>query len=294
MKRFLTWSRIAWIEVRQWRADYRAWMIFALEAVLVMRSMIGLSVYGLTHNTHTTPWVLTLLFSDATIAKNFIKVLLYAGIIVLFCNAPFVSHLTPSVLLRGKRKGWIGGEIAYVFLVSFLYLAFLIILSMLCILPTVSLSELWGSSLYRIAGGSGIEHIVYIRMLLLPSDLMNKVYPEYAMGYTVITAWLSFSLLGLLIMAANIGSGRKETGVVAAVALVAADPVVAWIASWGPVQERLYFFSPVSWTSMEHLHLVSGTSDLSFLYVLIMYLFLIALLILFIRNRIKRQEIEIL
>jgi len=159
MKKFRMWGRIARIEIRQWRTDYRVRMVFALEAVLVMRSMIGLCVYGIARGTHTTPWVLTLLFSDATVSKNFIKVLLYFGLIVLLCNAPFVNHLTPSVLLRGKRADWARGGIAYIFLASFCYLAFLTCLSFLCVLPTVSWSEIWGAAF--ISCGTEIWQSIY-------------------------------------------------------------------------------------------------------------------------------------
>ncbi len=74
----------------------------------------------------------------------------------------------------------------------------------------------------------------------------------------MITAWLSFSFLGLLIMALNMGSRPREQGAVAACVLVMADPVVAWIASWGNVYKGLFLLSPVSWTSMENLRAVSG------------------------------------
>lgn len=294
MENFKKSCVIAWLEVCQWKNDSRAWMVFILEAILVMRSMIGLAVYGIVNDTRTTPWVVTLLFADLTIARSLIKILLYLGVIVLFCNAPAINHMTPSVLLRGKRNAWIWGEIGYIFLGSALFILFLCILSIVCVLPSATLSEIWGSSLYQIGTGDAMERIQYISFLLLPSDLLNKIYPEYAMGYTLLTGWLSFSFIGLLIMAIHVGTGKKGAGIAAATILVMIDPAVAWLASWGPVNAWLFLFSPVSWVSMEHLQMVSGAGTLSFAYVVGMSLLFIVLLVIFILWKARKMEIEIL
>ena len=68
---------VAWLELCQWKTDCRVWMVFLLEAVLIMRSMIGLGLYGLINRTKSTPWVATLLFSDITVAKNLIKISIF-------------------------------------------------------------------------------------------------------------------------------------------------------------------------------------------------------------------------
>ena len=294
MKRIRIWAVIAWTEILQWKYDYRIWMVFALEAMLVMRSLVGLGIYGLVHHTHVTPWVMTLLFTDLTIAKSVIKILLYFGLIVLFCNAPSISRMTPSVLLRGKRNGWMGGMIFYIFSASLLYTGFLFVLSFLCVLPSVSVSEIWGSSLYRLENGDVWERFRYVRTLLFPGQVMKKIYPEYALGYTLLTGWLSFSFLGLLILAVNLVSRQKEWGVALAGGLVMLDPVIAWFGSWGPAKADLFLYSPVSWSSMEHLASILGAGSLSVSYVIAMYLLLIFLLVLFILWKVRKREIEIL
>jgi len=283
---------IVWLEICQWKKDCRIWMVFLLEAAVVMRPLIGLSVYGIVNNTKTTPWVFTLLFADLTIARSLMKVLLYLGVIVLFCSVPSINLITPSILLRGKRRSWIWGEIGYVLAGAALYLAFLSVLSILCVLPSVSLSEIWGSSLYQIESGDGMERLLYIRTLLLPSKVLKKIYPEYALIYTLLTGWLSFSFLGLLIMAVNIATGKKEVGLVMACILVMIDPAVNWVASWGPAHSWLYLVSPVSWTSIEHLKMVLGSGELTFGYVAGMSLLFCSALILFILMKARRMEIE--
>ncbi len=286
-------AAVAWLEVCRWRTDYRVWMVFVLEAALVVRSMAGLGIYGILNGTKTTPWLLPLLFGDASAARDSVKIMIYLGVTVLFCNAPFISHLTPSILLRTKRADWVRGEICYIFLGSALFLFFLSLLSLVCVLPTASFSQLWGSSLYRLLNGDGVERILFIHALPLPEGLMERIYPGYAFAYTWITGWLSFSFLGLLTMAVNMGAGRQGPGTVLAGMLVLLDPVVGWIASWGPIQTKWYLFSPVSWTSMEHLQGVEGGSSLTFAYAAVMYLLLIALLIFFICRKAKTMEIEI-
>ena len=187
-----------------------------------------------------------------------------------------------------------GGMIFYVFFASFLYMSFIFILSLLCVLPSMSVSELWGSSLYQLEDGDVWERFRYVRTLLFPTQVMRKIYPAYAMGYTLLTGWLSFSFLGLLILAVNLATKRKEWGVTLAAGLVMLDPVIAWFASWGPAKAHLILYSPVNWTSMEHLATIRGAGSLSVFYVMGMYLSLIFLLILFILWKVRKKEIELL
>ena len=74
----------------KWKHDYRVWFVFLMEGFLVGQSMSGLIRYALFMKKTVTPFLLPFLFFDASIANGLLKVMVYFGVIVLFCNAPFL------------------------------------------------------------------------------------------------------------------------------------------------------------------------------------------------------------
>ena len=94
----------------QWRKNYRIWMIVAIETILIFRYLHGLSEYGQATGKTITPFVLPIVFAEAENSNGLLKVLIYLGCVMLFCNAPFLNNQKPYMILRCKRKGWYLGE----------------------------------------------------------------------------------------------------------------------------------------------------------------------------------------
>ena len=128
----------------QWRKNYRIWMIVAIETILIFRYLHGLSEYGQATGKTITPFVLPIVFAEAENSNGLLKVLIYLGCVMLFCNAPFLNNQKPYMILRCKRKGWYLGENMYLWLAAFLYMLFISLISLIAVLPTVSTNRLWG------------------------------------------------------------------------------------------------------------------------------------------------------
>ena len=77
-----------------------------------------------------TPFVLPIVFAEAENSNGLLKVLIYLGCVMLFCNAPFLNNQKPYMILRCKRKGWYLGENMYVWLAAFLYMLFISLISL--------------------------------------------------------------------------------------------------------------------------------------------------------------------
>ena len=122
----------------QWRKNYRIWMIAAIETILIFRYLHGLSEYGQETGKTITPFVLPIVFAEAENSNGLLKVLIYLGCVMLFCNAPFLNNQKPYMILRCKRKGWYLGENMYLWLAAFLYMLFISLISLIAVLPTVS------------------------------------------------------------------------------------------------------------------------------------------------------------
>lgn len=111
---------------------------------IVFRYLHGLSEYGRQQGKTITPFVLPIVFAEAENSNGLLKVLIYLGCVMLFCNAPFLNNQKPYMILRCKRKGWYLGENMYVWLAAFLYMLFISLISLIAVLPTVSTNRLWG------------------------------------------------------------------------------------------------------------------------------------------------------
>ena len=79
----------------QWRKNYRIWMIAAIETILIFRYLHGLSEYGQATGKTITPFVLPIVFAEAENSNGLLKVLIYLGCVMLFCNAPFLNNQKP-------------------------------------------------------------------------------------------------------------------------------------------------------------------------------------------------------
>lgn len=234
----------------QWKKDSRVAVTFLLMAVLLVRYLIGLTVYGVQNHTTVTPFLLPILFKDSTVSNGLLKVLLYLGLICLLCDAPFLSERLPYELIRSGRRAWWMGECLYLWCASLLYLLFLMFGAALVVLPTVSVSELWGSTIPALLKEESLEQVLYLGALEIPTELINVIYPYGAQILSFFAGWLSFVLIGHVIYLVNLCTAQRVWGVGLAVLLVMWDPVVRY---WGTGARNrwLYLVSPVSWSSIE-------------------------------------------
>ena len=257
----------------QWRKNYRIWMIAAIETILIFRYLHGLSEYGKETGKTITPFVLPIVFAEAENSNGLLKVLIYLGCVMLFCNAPFLNNQKPYMILRCKRKGWYLGENMYLWLAAFIYMLFISLVSLIAVLPTVSTNRLWG----EIAGDFVVNQRslipVYTWGLVMPVRVIQNYYPLAAFIYTFITGWLSIVFIGKLMYLLNLKIGKKTIGISAAVFFIMLDPVAVYFTNLK--QYGLLYVSPINWSSLENINTVSGYPHLSGEYMFITYIILI-------------------
>ena len=237
----------------KWKRDYRVWFVFALEGFWVIYSLSGLVRYTLSLKKTLTPYLLAFLFFDASIANGLLKVIVYFGLIVLVCNAPFCDSTLYYAMVRSKKKAWWLGNCLYIVVTSAVYLIFLSLVCAVVALPVATLKPFWGSVVQSLLVEDAEVLNSYLGNLVFSRNVIQILYPDSAQWMTFGIAWLSFSGMGLLIYAVNELSGTYMLGCMVASFFVLLDPVVRWIsfkAHW------LYYVSPVSWSSIEHWKLL--------------------------------------
>ena len=245
----------------EWKRDYRVWALAILSAVVLVRYLYGLNLYGFEYGTRVTPFLLPILFNDSSVANGLVKILLFLGAICLFSDAPFYSQTSAYQWIRTGRTAWYLGKCAYIWLASFLYALFLAVTAFLAVLPTVSIHDLWGSTLRDWLNNRNNWYL-YAGNLEIPFPVIRMIYPWSAELLSLGAVSLSFCMIGHLICLVNLLVHSKAAGISVAAILVMLDPVIHYFA-FTETQLWMYRFSPVSWCSMELWDIAGGIKPLS-------------------------------
>lgn len=291
-----TWY-IAYINFRRWKSDLRVWLIFAFLGVFLIQEIKGLTEYGLETGTQCTAFLLPILFHSTMISIGTMKMMLYLGCILLLCDAPFVYKATPYMVLRSQRESWWMGECLYIILTTFLYTAFITLVSTLVVLPVATFGESWGGVISALRYGSeGVEGGILAQQygiyLIIPKNTLGYLYPAGAQMYTFLTVWVSFIVLGLLQYLVSLVSKSMFLGFACTGVLVFLDPILKTL-SESSMFRWATRLSPVCWSSTEALEMVDDSKVLTIPYVVSMFAILIVVLLVAIHMVSRKIMIEV-
>lgn len=284
--------KVSWMIAKsnfeQWGREYRIWIIGIIETLLLIRYLMGFTQYGIAAQKKITPFLLPVIMADAPISNGLLKIMILFGVIMLFCNAPFLHEQKSYMILRVGRNAWWKGECLYIIIASFLYVAFISVVSLLIVVPCISMDRYWGDLL-----GAYLKNPTLVfknnQGLVIPDVLLWNVPPLTAMIYTFFCTWLLCTLLGNLIFVFNITTANKWMGIMIAVIVVLMDPVM-YSSFWGE-RSWLWIFSPATWASMQTLKEFSGMGILTEKTVVWGYVGLLLLSTFFICCKSGRMEI---
>ena len=262
-----------------WKKDYRIWSVAIVIVVLLVRYLIGIPMYALQVGKTSTPLLLPVILTDAMVSNGLLKVLIFFGGILLFCDAPFLRDNKWYLIYRAGRSGWWKGECFYIAVASFLYMAFIALCSLIMVLPCLELNG-WGS-LWELSINKLMKFVLYSKAY--PDGIIpdTNVWQTAIHSYT--TSSMTVMLLGYVVYACNIVSGKNWLGILVSSCLVLADPVVIYFyreqTSW------MMLCSPVNWSSIENLKCYSGQGYLTPTYVYAISLLISMILIMIIQKK---------
>lgn len=274
-------------QLARWKGNIQIFVALGMEVILLIEYLWGCTDFGIRYGTKITPCVLIFLFQSGSIGVNLPKVMIYLGFVVLLSDVPFMDEATPYVMTRSKRGAWWRGECIYIWMASFLYMAFITIVSILLVLPTVTWNGLWGSTIVEAVKSSGAA--IGLRV---EASIVQVFYPSATLWLTFLAGWLSMSLLGHMAYAINLLINKKVAGIAVMVFFILLDPIIGWLGV-GSANHWMHPLSPVSWSSMEYWKLVSSQAPLETGYVFRMYGVLIVLCVIVIAIAARRKQIEV-
>ena len=225
---------IAMYSMRRWLTNPRYAILFIMQILLMWNTFKPINSLCISTGVRTNP-LLFMFYSS-----NFIQqLILMAGIVFLFANAPFIDESGLYVIQRSGRKSWVMGQIFYIFMASAVYFLILIVISILMLMPYGAFStDGWGKIVNTLAqsnagGKINLNFMVEYKIISLYS-------PFQAIFLCFIIEWLAASIIGMTMFTINL-IFKESVGLVFGSAIVLGD-----ILAFNILGERLYKISPVS------------------------------------------------
>jgi hypothetical protein len=177
-------------------------------------------------------------------------VLVMLGVVLLFCDAPFIGPDQPYIIMRSGRKQWMFGSIIYIALASVVFFSLTVLFTIIILSPVMELSSEWGKVIGTFAQTSlasqhGISfpfsQVIFISYTPLQAMLLsfsNSCLVAFILGMTIFVLNLKFS---------------RPTGMVGATALV------LWQITVKKTWTGFIRYSPVSWVSLSNIDVSSSS-----------------------------------
>lgn len=186
--------------------------------------------------------------------------LIMLGVILLFCDAPFIGPEQPYIIIRSGRKTWVLGNILYLALASIVFFLLIILFIIIILFPVIEFSWGWGKVIGTFAQTAlASQHGISIPF---PQVIFTSYTPLQSMLLTFINNCLVSFMLGITIFTLNLKLSRV-TGVIGAVI-----PVL-WQMTVTKTWTGFIRYSPVSWVSLANIDAFSNSLYPSHQYVYI-------------------------
>lgn len=241
------------ISMYKWLGDIRIVVIFIMTAVYVYYCTGGVLYFSKMIGVKVTQWVFPALFTDYIISMGVSKVIILIGVIFLFCDAPFVDELYPSVVLRSGYKAWCMGQILYISVASFIYALFILLLTVIRFIPYIQFSNEWGKVISTLAFTDAKDS--YALEILFSNEVIKGYTPIKAELLTFILFWIVSVMIGLILFVFNTFKKFKSIGAVISLVLILVDPLIQFFD-----KRELIKLSPVNLISIENLKIKSMSS----------------------------------
>ncbi len=264
---------------KKWAVNPRMYVVFLLAAGYTAMMLRCISDFCKSSGYKITPWVFPFF-----IAQPYSLLMILLGLILLFCDAPFMESEQPYIILRVGRKTWTAGQIIYIAAASAIYFLVVAILTILVLLPHLSLESSWGRVINSFSQNGASRYGVVI-----PFDyaITSTFTPIQAMLLEYLLCWLAGVFLGLLLFVLNLAISRSA-GVIATAAFAVFPLFVRRSDYW------LHYISPCSWTSLSVVNFSGASSFPSPFYVFSGFFLLIASLVITALLLMGQRDIDVL
>lgn len=242
------WNKIRSVLAFQMRLIFstpRIVLIFILIALFVFSNLQGVLDFSRDVDIPVTPWGFPHLTSDFIC-----QLVIMAGAVALFCDAPFKSEIETYILPRAGYTAWTVGQCIYIVVLSFLYVFMILVFSILPFLSNIDFRNSWGKIWGTLARSmAGVNYGIPFSA----DDYVIGAYkPLQATALSFLLSWGCCIWLGLLTYLVNSLSG-SYVGTFLSAGFVMMDVTVA--------NEWLPWFYKISPVTLAQLQALKGSNS---------------------------------
>lgn len=266
--------------LRRWATNPRIFVIALLLLLMEENMMVGgVRAFSQVVDLPVAPWVYPFLTGDWYIALMEIF-----GVILLFCDAPFMNEGTPYLFVRSGRKAWFWGQVLYIFIASALYQLFIAAGAALLLAGDLAWTADWGKvlgTLSQTQRGMAVG-------IKLTDTVVRNFSPAQAMLLAFALCWMVMVVFGMVIFTVNLMLPRLWGAVFASI-LALVMPF-----SMNASGKTMQYFSPGSWMCFPLIDFSDTTPYPSLRYVLTSGCLLIGALAAISYWRYRKRSIDVL
>ena len=241
---------IALHNFKKWAVNPRLYILLLIEVLYLHSRLSPVGELCARTGYKVTPYLLPFLLDEGSAVM-----MLFLGVVLLFCDAPFIEDEQPYIMLRSGRRIWFIGQMLYIVMASVLYFIVLYFISVLVLLPHIEWSTAWGK-------------------------LLSTFSQTSAAGQ-------NGTVLGMLMFFVNLNISRTAGGI-CGTALVLWN-MVTYKAWYGFVN-----VSPVSWVNLSRVDYDGSSIYPSLTYILLALVVLFAVLSAASWVTLRRRNIDVL
>lgn len=241
MDRRESWMKSGSIAFRGMKKNFnslRFYMVLLVGIIFLWTQVSPVREYAVSQGLGISCWYYPFAFS------TFICTLfLYFGLVLLFCNAPFIDGQQLFVILRSGKRTWFRGQILYIILASAGYFTYLWIVSVVMCLPYLGITGDWGDVFLEVVRNPAL--VSNEAFLINERTLAMFPAPKACLFVWMINVLVG-CFLGFLIFYINLYKSRTY-GSVFALGIVFISNIVRFV---GDYTNTIVYISPISWADL--------------------------------------------
>lgn len=238
--------KVCFYQIKQIFSTPRIPLLFILIAIFIYATVQPVSDFAKDVGILPTPWAFPHITND-----YICQLVIMAGVILLFCDAPFKSDAYIYIIHRAGNISWVMGMCLYIFSLAFLYIMVVFVATLLALLPSIELQNGWGKiwgTLARTQAGNQIGLAFSVNDYIVGAYL-----PVQATIISFLLEWACCAWLGLITYFFN-NITDSVMGSLIAAAFVFIDITVT--------NEWDYTFYRISPVTLAQIHTLSGSQSM--------------------------------
>lgn len=213
--------------------DVRWKLICIFLALLLFDGEWQANSFCSTLNIGVAPWLFPHMTSWMALQFTFV-----IGFLIIVCDLPMVNDSTLLAVVRSGSEDWAKGVLKSLILIVLFYLTYILLTSVLVILPSIEIGTGWGKALNTFAKQPGVSPF---KIFPISPRIVSSYTPLVAMVLSLTLEALCLIFLTLIMLVVNLLFDTNRMGLYVSLCITSLD-----FFFYNDVGDKAMRFSPVS------------------------------------------------